>query len=184
MAGLTAPKLLWLQRHEPEVFKAIDCVLSPKDYLRLRLSGERVSEMSDAAGTLWLDVANRQWFSPMLRATGLAPEQMPRLVEGGAASACLTARELGLRAEVVIAGGGGDNPVAAVGIGRDQCRRRFHHVGHQRGDCRDHRPCGGQPGQRGTQLLPCAARPLVHHGRDAGRRQLFALGHAPDGHAG
>lgn len=117
MAGLTAPKLLWLRHHEPEVFRAIDCVLSPKDYLRLRLSGERISEMSDAAGTLWLDVARRAWFAPMLRATGLAPEQMPRLIEGGAASACLTAMDLGLSADVVIAGGGGDNPVAAVGIG-------------------------------------------------------------------
>lgn len=117
MAGLTAPKLLWLQQHEPEVFRAIECVLSPKDYLRLRLSGERVSEMSDAAGTLWLDVSRREWFAPMLRATGLAPEQMPRLVEGGAASACLTAMDIGLSADVVIAGGGGDNPVAAVGIG-------------------------------------------------------------------
>ena len=117
MAGLTAPKLLWLQRHEPEVFQAIDCVLSPKDYLRLRLSGERISEMSDAAGTLWLDVARRAWFTPMVRATGLTPGQLPRLVEGGAASALLTATGLGLSAEVVIAGGGGDNPVAAVGIG-------------------------------------------------------------------
>ncbi len=117
MAGLTAPKLLWLQQHEPEVFKAIACVLSPKDYLRLRLTGERISDMSDAAGTLWLDVAQRQWFSPMLRATGLAPQQMPRLVEGGTASACLTASDLGLSTDVVIAGGGGDNPVAAVGIG-------------------------------------------------------------------
>ncbi|MBC3301056.1 xylulokinase [Pseudomonas sp. SWRI18] len=117
MAGLTAPKLLWLQHHEPEVFKAIECVLSPKDYLRLRLTGERISDMSDAAGTLWLDVASREWFSPMLRATGLAPEQMPRLVEGGTASACLTASGLGLSTDVVIAGGGGDNPVAAVGIG-------------------------------------------------------------------
>ncbi|MDQ0740434.1 xylulokinase [Pseudomonas sp. W4I3] len=117
MAGLTAPKLLWLQQHEPEVFKAIDCVLSPKDYLRLCLSGERISEMSDAAGTLWLDVARREWFTPMLRATGLTPAQMPRLVEGGAASACVTAAGLGLSPQVVIAGGGGDNPVAAVGIG-------------------------------------------------------------------
>jgi xylulokinase len=117
MAGLTAPKLLGLQRHEPEVFQAIDCVLSPKDYLRLRLSGERISEMSDAAGTLWLDVARREWFSPMVRATGLAPGQLPRLVEGGAASAFLTATGLGLSSDVVIAGGGGDNPVAAVGIG-------------------------------------------------------------------
>ena len=117
MAGLTAPKLLWLQRHEPEVFKAIDCVLSPKDYLRLRLTGERISEMSDAAGTLWLDVAQREWFAPMVGATGLTLAQMPRLVEGGAASGCLKASGLGLSPEVVIAGGGGDNPVAAVGIG-------------------------------------------------------------------
>lgn len=117
MAGLTAPKLLWLQHQEPEVFQAIDCVLSPKDYLRLRLSGERISDMSDAAGTLWLDVARREWFGPMLRATGLTPEQMPRLVEGGTASACVTASDLGLSTDVVIAGGGGDNPVAAVGIG-------------------------------------------------------------------
>lgn len=120
MAGLTAPKLLWLQRHEPEMFAAIDCVLSPKDYLRLCLSGERISEMSDAAGTLWLDVAQREWFSPMLHATGLTLQQMPRLVEGGAASAALNtsaAARLGLSTDVVIAGGGGDNPVAAVGIG-------------------------------------------------------------------
>lgn len=120
MAGLTAPKLLWLQRNEPEVFSAIDCVLSPKDYLRLCLSGERISEMSDAAGTLWLDVAQRQWFSPMLHATGLALRQMPRLVEGGAASAVVSAEvaaRLGLPPGVVVAGGGGDNPVAAVGIG-------------------------------------------------------------------
>lgn len=82
MAGLTAPKLLWLQEHEPAVFSAIDCVLSPKDYLRLRLSGERVSDVSDGAGTLWLDVANREWFEPMLQATGLRWAQMPRLVEG------------------------------------------------------------------------------------------------------
>ncbi|WP_460149106.1 xylulokinase [Pseudomonas sp. S3_E10] len=117
MAGLTAPKLLWLQRHEPEVFNALDCVLSPKDYLRLRLCGERISEMSDAAGTLWLDVARRDWFTPMVRATGLEPAQLPRLVEGGAASAEVTLNGLGLPAKVVIAGGGGDNPVAAVGIG-------------------------------------------------------------------
>ncbi|MDQ0703922.1 xylulokinase [Pseudomonas sp. W3I7] len=117
MAGLTAPKLLWLQQHEPEVFKAIECVLSPKDYLRLRLTGERISDMSDAAGTLWLDVAQREWFAPMLHATGLSPAQMPRLVEGGAASGVLNVSGLGLSPEVVIAGGGGDNPVAAVGIG-------------------------------------------------------------------
>ncbi|MGY2402703.1 xylulokinase [Pseudomonas sp. SDO5271_S396] len=116
MAGLTAPKLQWLQRHEPDVFKAIDCVLSPKDYLRLRLSGERVSDVSDAAGTLWLEVARRQWYAPMVQATGLELAQLPRLVEGGAVSA-VARSDWGLGEGVVIAGGGGDNPVAAVGIG-------------------------------------------------------------------
>ena len=120
MAGLTAPKLLWLKQHEPEVFSEIDCVLSPKDYLRLRLSGERISDVSDAAGTLWLDVAKRDWFEPIVRATGLEMGQMPRLVEGGAASSGLNepaAQRLGLPVGLVIAGGGGDNPVSAVGIG-------------------------------------------------------------------
>ncbi|NWB26686.1 xylulokinase [Pseudomonas gingeri] len=120
MAGLTAPKLLWLQQHEPQVFRAIDCVLSPKDYLRLRLSGERISDVSDAAGTLWLDVARRDWYPPMLHATGLEPGQMPRLVEGPAACTALgtsAALQIGLPAGLTIAGGGGDNPVSAVGIG-------------------------------------------------------------------
>ncbi|MGY2288281.1 xylulokinase [Pseudomonas sp. SDO528_S397] len=116
MAGLTAPKLLWVQRHEPAVFAAIDCVLSPKDYLRLRLSGERISEVSDGAGTLWLDVAKRQWYAPMVNASGLQLSHMPRLVEGGAASTVVK-NVAGLRDGTVIAGGGGDNPVAAVGIG-------------------------------------------------------------------
>jgi xylulokinase len=120
MAGLTAPKLLWLKEHEAEVFNGIECVLSPKDYLRLRLSGERISDVSDAAGTLWLDVAKRDWFEPILKATGLELSQMPRLVEGDAVSTRLNesaAQCLGLPVGLVIAGGGGDNPVSAVGIG-------------------------------------------------------------------
>ena len=61
MPGFTAPKLLWVQRHEPEIFRQIDKVLLPKDYLRLRMTGEFASDMSDAAGTMWLDVAKRDW---------------------------------------------------------------------------------------------------------------------------
>ncbi|SFB29537.1 xylulokinase [Collimonas sp. OK607] len=120
MAGLTAPKLLWLREHEPQVFSQISCVLSPKDYLRLRLTGERISDVSDAAGTLWLDVRKRDWFEPMLQATGLELTQMPRLVEGSASSANLSASAaslLALQQPVPVAGGGGDNPVSAVGIG-------------------------------------------------------------------
>lgn len=120
MAGLTAPKLLWLQQHEPQVFARIACVLSPKDYLRLLLTGEQVSDMSDAAGTLWLDVARREWYAPMLHATGLTVGQMPRLLEADQLSAGLSAEaadELGLPLGLPVAAGGGDNPVSAVGIG-------------------------------------------------------------------
>ncbi|MBD8597871.1 xylulokinase [Pseudomonas sp. CFBP 8772] len=120
MAGLTAPKLLWMQQHEPQVFARIASVLSPKDYLRLLLTGEQVSDMSDAAGTLWLDVAKREWYAPMLHATGLTIEQMPRLLEADQPSAGLSAEAadaLGLPLGLPVAAGGGDNPVSAVGIG-------------------------------------------------------------------
>lgn len=120
MPGFTAPKLAWVARHEPEIFRQTASVLLPKDYLRLMLSGDKVSDMSDAAGTLWLDVGRRDWSDAMLDATGLARSQMPRLVEGSAPSGTLRrelAEEWGMTNEVVIAGGGGDNAASAVGIG-------------------------------------------------------------------
>ena len=86
MPGFTAPKLLWLRKHEPEVWRHIDTVLLPKDYVRFRLTGHHVSEMSDAAGTYWLDVAARDWSDDLLEATGLTRAHMPRLVEGSAPS--------------------------------------------------------------------------------------------------
>ncbi|MEK8026615.1 xylulokinase [Pseudaquabacterium rugosum] len=120
MPGFTAPKLLWVARHEPAVFARVDGVLLPKDWLRLQLSGERVGEMSDAAGTLWLDVAGRCWSHELLGACGLRESQMPRLVEGSQVSARLKpelAARWGLPADVVIAGGGGDNAASAIGMG-------------------------------------------------------------------
>jgi len=120
MPGFTAPKLLWVARHEPQIFEQTATVLLPKDYLRWMMSGEKVSEMSDAAGTLWLDVAKRDWSDSLLAACGLSRDQMPRLVEGSDVSATLKndiARAWGLRDDVIIAGGGGDNAASAVGIG-------------------------------------------------------------------
>jgi xylulokinase len=120
MAGFTAPKLLWLKAHEPEIFKLADCVVSPKDYLRLKLTGDRITDVSDAAGTLWLDVDKRRWFEPMIQATGLELRQMPTLVESTAPAGRLSAAiaaMLGLDQRIVIAGGGGDNPASGVGIG-------------------------------------------------------------------
>ena len=120
MPGFTAPKLLWLKEHEPELFARIARVLLPKDWLRLLLSGEAVSEMSDASGTLWLNVGRRDWSDEMLAASGLTRAQMPRLVEGNAVSARLRpelAARWGLRKEVLIAGGAGDNASSAMGMG-------------------------------------------------------------------
>ena len=97
MPGFTAPKILWVAAHEPEIAKATKRVLLPKDYVRLRLSGEAVSEMSDASGTLWLDVGRRRWDETLLAATGLTEKAMPRLVEGSPPGDSASARS-GLRA--------------------------------------------------------------------------------------
>jgi len=119
MPGFTAPKLLWVRHNEPEIFRRTASVLLPKDYVRLRLTGEKVSEMSDASGTSWLDVANRDWSDEMLAATGLDRSHMPRLVEGNAPSGTLSqeAADLLRLPRVVVAGGGGDNAASAVGMG-------------------------------------------------------------------
>jgi xylulokinase len=120
MPGFTAPKLLWMRTHEPERFARTACVLLPKDWLRLGLIGERVSDLSDASGTWWLDVRGRRWSDELLAATHLTRAQMPRLVEGSAVSGRLrpaVAERWGLRAATTVAGGGGDNAASAVGVG-------------------------------------------------------------------
>lgn len=120
MAGFTAPKLLWVQRHEPDIFYKISRVLLPKDYVRLWLTGEHVAEMSDAAGTLWLDVAGRAWSPDLLAATGLTEAQMPTLVEGTGLSGTLRpalCEAWGFAPGTIVAGGAGDNAAAACGMG-------------------------------------------------------------------
>lgn len=118
--GFTAPKLLWVARNEPDLFAKLRWVLLPKDYLRHWLTGEHTSEMSDAAGTSWLDTGKRAWDSRLLEATGLGIEHMPNLVEGTDVSGTLRpelAARWGLQSGVVIAGGAGDNAASACGIG-------------------------------------------------------------------
>lgn len=120
MPGFTAPKLLWMQENEPELFARTSCVLLPKDWLRYRLSGTLASDMSDASGTLWLDVGARDWSDELLAACGLSRQQMPALVEGNAMAGRLKpelAARWGLPADIPIAGGGGDNAASAVGMG-------------------------------------------------------------------
>lgn len=119
MPGFTAPKLLWVAHEEPAVFAATRTILLPKDYVRLRMTGEKATDMSDAAGTLWLDVAGRDWSETLLAAGGLERAQMPRLVEGTDVAGTLradVAEAWGMGA-VPVAGGGSDNAAGAAGVG-------------------------------------------------------------------
>jgi xylulokinase len=118
--GFTAPKLVWVRNNEPALFKQVRKVLLPKDYLRLWLSGEHISEMSDSSGTSWLDVGNRRWSAELLAATDLGEENMPSLVEGTQAAGRLKsefAARWGMSGPVAIAGGAGDNAASACGMG-------------------------------------------------------------------
>ncbi|HZW75839.1 MAG TPA: xylulokinase, partial [Caldimonas sp.] len=132
MPGFTAPKLLWVRAHEPRLFERTARVLLPKDWLRLGLSGEHASDLSDASGTLWLDVAARDWSDLLLAACGLDRSCMPTLVEGsapaGALRAALAAR-WGLPAGIPIAGGAGDNAASAVGVGAVRAGQGFVSLG-------------------------------------------------------
>jgi xylulokinase len=119
MPGFTAPKLAWVRKHEPAIFDQVRTVLLPKDYVRLRMTGEKASDMSDSAGTLWLDVQKRDWSDELLAATGLGRDQMPRLFEGSDIAGTLrpeVAETWGMAA-VPVVGGGGDNAAGAVGVG-------------------------------------------------------------------
>lgn len=118
--GFTAPKLVWVKNNEPDVFARVKKVLLPKDYLRLWLAGEYISEMSDSAGTSWLDTGKRAWSADLLAATGLDESQMPSLVEGTDKAGTLRselASKWGMGSGVVIAGGAGDNAASACGMG-------------------------------------------------------------------
>ncbi|MGC9418469.1 MAG: xylulokinase, partial [Rhodovulum sp.] len=118
--GFTAPKLVWLKETDPALFGQVARVLLPKDYLRLWLTGEHVSEMSDAAGTAWLDTGARDWSDMLLAASGMDRAQMPALVEGTAPSGGLRAElaaRWGMRPGTVVAGGAGDNAASGVGLG-------------------------------------------------------------------
>ncbi len=120
MPGFTAPKLNWVANHEPDIFAKVAKVLLPKDYVRYRMTGEFISDMSDSAGTLWLDVAKRDWSDAMLAASGLNRDHMPALVEGSEAGGTMRAdlaSELGFDSPPILCGGAGDNAGGAAGIG-------------------------------------------------------------------
>lgn len=130
--GFTAPKLVWVAHNEPQVFARVAKVLLPKDYLRLWLIGDHVSEMSDSAGTSWLDTGARDWNDDLLAATGLSRQHMPRLVEGSEVSGQLRSelcQRFGFSNRVVIAGGGGDNAASGIGVGVVKAGQAFVSLG-------------------------------------------------------
>ena len=119
MPGFTAPKLLWVQRHEPDIAARVATVLLPKSWVRFRMTGEMIEEMSDASGTLWFDAGARDWSDAALAATGLDRTAMPRLVEGTAPAGRLRAdlaARWGMAQPPLLAGGAGDNAAGAVGL--------------------------------------------------------------------
>ena len=119
MPGFTAPKLQWMRTHEPDAFAATQFILLPKDYVRLCMSGDLASDMSDSAGTLWMDVAKRDWSDAVLGLTGLTRDNMPKLFEGSEATGQLSSHVAAAwgMSRVPIAAGGGDNAAGAVGSG-------------------------------------------------------------------
>jgi xylulokinase len=119
MPGFTAPKLLWVRKHEPAIFAKVRTIVLPKAYIRYRMTGEMIEEMSDASGTLWLDVGARDWSDQLLAATGLSREAMPRLVEGNARAGMLRpelASRWRMTGRPILAGGAGDNAAGGIGL--------------------------------------------------------------------
>jgi len=110
LTGFTAPKLLWMRRHEPAAYARITRVMLPKDYVRLRLCGEHATDVADASGTLLLDVAARAWSRDLLEALELEREWLPRLLECPEPSGTT-------RAGVTVAAGAGDQAAGALGVG-------------------------------------------------------------------
>ena len=117
MPGFTAPKLLWLKRHEPDLFRQIHQVLLPKDFVRYVITGDYATDLSDASGTLWLDVANRCWSERLLNASGLDISQVPPVYEGNEVIGTVRAdwaQKVGLASNCRVVAGASDNAGAAI----------------------------------------------------------------------
>lgn len=120
LTGFTAPKILWVRDNEPAIFKRTKHVLLPKDYIRLLMTGDYATEVSDASGTLLLDVKKRAWNKTLMKKLKLDPELMPKCYESQEVTGhlhAIGARHLGLAEGTPVVGGGGDQACGAVGNG-------------------------------------------------------------------
>src|ERR1035441_1979567 len=120
LTNFTLTKLMWVRTHEPEIWKRFRSFLLPKDYIRLQLTGVRATDVSDASGTLLLDVANRRWSQEMLKATQLDARCLPQLFESQQVVGTITARaalETGVAVGTPVVAGAGDQAAGAIGMG-------------------------------------------------------------------
>ena len=132
LPGFTAPKITWLARHEPENHARIAHIMLPKDYVGLRLHNEVATDVSDAAGTLWLDQAARKWSTRVTDATGVSPDWLPQLFDGHEVVGAVTAQaasDIGLSAGIPVVAGGGDAATGAVSLGAIEPGRGFISLG-------------------------------------------------------
>lgn len=119
MPGFTAPKLLWIKENEPEIFQRISKVLLPKDYIRFLITGEFATDLSDASGTMWLNVQRRNWSTEMIEATGLKGSHMPQLFEGSSITGTVRkeiAATWQIPSQTPVVAGGGDNATSAISV--------------------------------------------------------------------
>ncbi len=120
LTGFTAPKVVWVRNHEPEIYAQIAHILLPKDYIRFQLTGGYAADVADGAGMLLLNVAKRQWSEEVLSALDIPAEWMPHVYEGTAVTGVVSdaaAKITGLKAGTPVVGGGGDQAAQAVGVG-------------------------------------------------------------------
>lgn len=120
LTGFTAPKILWMQKHESDGFKRISKIMLPKDYIAYKMTGVFATDMSDASGTLYLDVEHKTWSKEMLEILNITEEMLPKLYESYDVIGTLkseVADALGLKKDVKVVMGGGDQAVAAIGGG-------------------------------------------------------------------
>lgn len=122
LTGFTAPKILWVKKHQPEIFKQIRHIMLPKDYIQFKLTGEYATDMSDASGMLLLDVKNRRWSKEMIDFLDIKEEMLPKLFESYEVTGSVTEaakKEIGLSncREILVAAGAGDQAAGAIGAG-------------------------------------------------------------------
>jgi xylulokinase len=120
LTNFTLPKMLWVRENEPEIWSQVHSVLLPKDYVRLRLTGDKATDVSDGSGTLLLDVRNRRWSSEMLAAVEMSESLLPKLYESSEIAGTISAEcaaATGLKSGTPVVAGAGDNAAGAVGMG-------------------------------------------------------------------